>query len=554
MKRNAEKNKIRYFDTRKHTTLRQNIYKNLLFSKLSQFQQISLGTIVMPTYDISRPSQEAILRLESWYHGLLTRLRSECLVRSEGDFLISFKRDLSLWLVRDSISLKDDFVLTVFWNGHAVHFQINKGTSSFSSSGFFFSKEQFENIPDLVTFYQAHNKTNHSDYRPLPKPVRSPIKEDQNEYTEIDYDAMEKTTVAALTVPEVVSPSTSKLCYLQDHKLSLTSLNSVCSELTASSSALSPGTSASCLEISNLHWHMPRSDSFPVLPKRKVSLPTRDRGYVPGNPDYDRSRACAAMSVINLHNYQSPFIKPNNKPQTEELLEKFRQLLLMKKPESCAQLITAEDYRLLRLGKDLQLNGLLLILLPHGENVRNDLLERQRSLHYLCILSILPKAQSTQRCTVYNAWVQIARALFYQCGNAFSFLMLLDALCSDLVKSVVSKEYSWTLQQELELVAYRLHRCEPLPLSYPQINMQFINVLDNLWKWLQEGRHWVKRANFLSTEFSLKVLLGSKGLPMNTEKRYDKLAAMTQALKERCSLHRCSFHRLFAGHRLKLTN
>ncbi|EJW84540.1 hypothetical protein WUBG_04550, partial [Wuchereria bancrofti] len=61
--------------------------------------QISLGTIVMPTYDISRPSQEAILRLESWYHGLLTRLRSECLVRSEGDFLISFKRDLSLWLV-----------------------------------------------------------------------------------------------------------------------------------------------------------------------------------------------------------------------------------------------------------------------------------------------------------------------------------------------------------------------------------------------------------------------------------------------------------------------
>ncbi|EJW84539.1 hypothetical protein WUBG_04549 [Wuchereria bancrofti] len=269
---------------------------------------------------------------------------------------------------------------------------------------------------------------------------------------------MEKTTVAALTVPEVVSPSTSKLCYLQDHKLSLTSLNSVCSELTASSSALSPGTSASCLEISNLHWHMPRSDSFPVLPKRKVSLPTRDRGYVPGNPDYDRSRACAAMSVINLHNYQSPFIKPNNKPQTEELLEKFRQLLLMKKPESCAQLITAEDYRLLRLGKDLQAPG-------HS---------RQRSLHYLCILSILPKAQSTQRCTVYNAWVQIARALFYQCGNAFSFLMLLDALCSDLVKSVVSKEYSWTLQQELELVAYRLHRCEPLPLSYPQINMQFM--------------------------------------------------------------------------------
>ncbi|VDO16479.1 unnamed protein product [Brugia timori] len=47
----------------------------------------------MPTYDIPRPSQEAVLRLESWYHGLLTRFRSECLVQSEGDFLVSILED-----------------------------------------------------------------------------------------------------------------------------------------------------------------------------------------------------------------------------------------------------------------------------------------------------------------------------------------------------------------------------------------------------------------------------------------------------------------------------
>uniref|UniRef100_A0A1I8ECL7 Uncharacterized protein n=1 Tax=Wuchereria bancrofti TaxID=6293 RepID=A0A1I8ECL7_WUCBA len=78
--------------------------------------------------------------------------------------------------------------------------------------------------------------------------------------------------------------------------------------------------------------------------------------------------------------------------------------------------------------------------------------------------------------------------------------------------------------------------------------------LSSLVQTIMQGRDISHDENFLSTEFSLKVLLGSKGLPMNTEKRYDKLAAMTQALKERCSLHRCSFHRLFAGHRLKLTN
>ncbi|EFO19248.1 hypothetical protein LOAG_09246 [Loa loa] len=89
--------------------------------------RMSLVAAVTPTYDIPRPSHEAVLRLETWYHGMLTRLRSECLVRSEGDFL-----------VRDSISFKGDYVLTVFWNGHAIHFQINKDPSPFSSSGFFF--------------------------------------------------------------------------------------------------------------------------------------------------------------------------------------------------------------------------------------------------------------------------------------------------------------------------------------------------------------------------------------------------------------------------------
>ncbi|VDO17244.1 unnamed protein product [Brugia timori] len=92
---------------------------------------------------------------------------------------------------------------------------------------------------------------------------------------------------------------------------------------------------------------------------------------------------------------------------------KFRQLLLTKKPESCAQLITTEDYRLLRLGKNLrapikeaakfeQLNGLLLILLPHGENVRNDLLERLiDSFEHFHIISGIRRILHSFLCYVY---------------------------------------------------------------------------------------------------------------------------------------------------------
>ncbi|VDM96924.1 unnamed protein product [Onchocerca ochengi] len=236
--------------------------------------------------------------------------------------------------------------------------------------------------------------------RPLPKPFPSPVEEDQDEYSEIDYDAMEKATTAALIVQEepsnmgkneILNASMSNLDQLQNRNLSLISLNSVRSEnLTTSSVTSPPTTSVSCLDVSKLHWRIPRSDSFPALPKRKVPLPIRDSGCVVDNSDYDQPRTRTITSIssaIDLHNYRSPFIEPNNKPQSKQLLERFRQLLLTKKPESCAELITAEDYRLLRFGRNLQvsfkdtakfqqLNGLSLILLPHGQNVRNDLLER----------------------------------------------------------------------------------------------------------------------------------------------------------------------------------
>lgn len=44
-----------------------------------------------PTYDHPRPSCEGLLQMEPWYHGKITRYRSECLVQCEGDFLVIFR-------------------------------------------------------------------------------------------------------------------------------------------------------------------------------------------------------------------------------------------------------------------------------------------------------------------------------------------------------------------------------------------------------------------------------------------------------------------------------
>ncbi|VDK23131.1 unnamed protein product [Anisakis simplex] len=51
---------------------------------------MSVATASSPNYDVPRPSAECALRLEAWYHGQLTRVRAESLVRAEGDFLVRF--------------------------------------------------------------------------------------------------------------------------------------------------------------------------------------------------------------------------------------------------------------------------------------------------------------------------------------------------------------------------------------------------------------------------------------------------------------------------------
>lgn len=144
---------------------------------------------------------------------------------------------------------------------------------------------------------------------------------------------MEEITAEALVIPEetlatrrdkVPNALTSSL---QNHKLSLTPLNSTRSDLITSHGTLPSAASSSCLDVSKLHWRMQRSDSFPELPRRKSSFPVRDSGCVADHSDYDQPKAHTAIcasTVINLHSCCLPSVEPNIKAETEQLLEKFK--------------------------------------------------------------------------------------------------------------------------------------------------------------------------------------------------------------------------------------
>uniref|UniRef100_F1KWC0 Breast cancer anti-estrogen resistance protein 3 n=1 Tax=Ascaris suum TaxID=6253 RepID=F1KWC0_ASCSU len=629
---------------------------------------MSVATASSPNYDVPRPSAESTLRLECWYHGLLTRVRAESLVRAEGDFL-----------VRDSISSKGDFVLTVFWKGRAIHFQINRIHSSSSSTGFLFQfeDEQFESVSDLISFYQSHRRavtlssgctisnpvpktafvndsqpykeieqnyvkmffpqtakhgidrclsqqvllnqackflnrassvsnvdvnatssTSPKEHmtlsallnRPLPIPQRSPLQDDQSEYCEMDYDSMEPMKAPTAKSDDILDASTSSLARRLEHS-SLTSLSSV-KDTALNSNPISQ----SCQDItrrnSKLHWRLPRTDSAPSLPARKQSLPVRDSGCVADSSDYDQPRPshCADRpTLIDAVQYRSSLIDDENRPQTKELFEKFKSLLLKHTPEQCAALITYEDRRLLRFKRApnstedaRQCNGIALLLLPQGFSMRADLIERSRSLQFLCVLSIL-NGNRIERCCMLSAWIHIAHALIKVFGNAFSYLTIMSALRSKTISSIVTL---WTdlepavserFHLELAPSVQRLIECGTLPKECSEVTVPcvqplldllssspsstFLNTsslsaqIESLWKWLEMGREWALNSdrfeeaasaiytqpatdhdNFLSTEFSLRFLFGARGCSTDARIRYQKLAAVVDAVAERARL------------------
>ena len=85
-----------------------------------------------------------------WYHGTIPRKQAEKLVLDEGDFLI-----------RDSISLPGDFVLTVCRKGTPLHFMLNKQVHPDGAQlkvQYQFEEALFDTVPELIQFYMDNKR------------------------------------------------------------------------------------------------------------------------------------------------------------------------------------------------------------------------------------------------------------------------------------------------------------------------------------------------------------------------------------------------------------
>ncbi|XP_030623765.1 SH2 domain-containing protein 3C [Chanos chanos] len=135
--------------------------------------------------------------------------------------------------------------------------------------------------------------------------------------------------------------------------------------------------------------------------------------------------------------YQSPLLPAENKPLEMSVLKRVKELLAEVDPKTAAKHITRADCmvaRILGVTKEMQRmmgvgSGLELLTLPHGHQLRLDLLERYYTMSIMMAVDLLGCTGSTEeRAALLHKTIQLAAELKSNLGNMFGFAAVMRAL------------------------------------------------------------------------------------------------------------------------------
>ncbi|XP_073730180.1 SH2 domain-containing protein 3C [Misgurnus anguillicaudatus] len=135
--------------------------------------------------------------------------------------------------------------------------------------------------------------------------------------------------------------------------------------------------------------------------------------------------------------YQSTLLPAENKPLEMSVLKKVKELLAEVDPKTAAKHITLADCtvaRILGVTKEMQRmmgvsSGLELLTLPHGHQLRLDLLERFYTMSIMMAVDLLGCTGSTdERAALLHKTIQLAAELKSNMGNMYGFAAVMRAL------------------------------------------------------------------------------------------------------------------------------
>ncbi|XP_041642601.1 SH2 domain containing 3Cb [Cheilinus undulatus] len=156
------------------------------------------------------------------------------------------------------------------------------------------------------------------------------------------------------------------------------------------------------------------------------------------------------VSAFKPSQYRSQLMPKDNKPLEVSILRRVKELLAEVDPRTAAKHITKADCtvaRILEVTDEVKrmmgvTSGMELLTLPHGQQLRLDLLERFHTMATMLAVDILGCTGSTEeRAGLLHKIIQIAAELKSTMGNMFGFAAVMRAL---ELPQVSRLEQTWT--------------------------------------------------------------------------------------------------------------
>ncbi|VDM74588.1 unnamed protein product [Strongylus vulgaris] len=318
--------------------------------------------------------------------------------------------------------------------------------------------------------------------RPLPLPIRSPrnTQEDEEDYSEMDYDAMDGILDASsasindrgrsssmASIPGKISRQFQSCQNLSYRSQSPCAATKAAPPLPARP-PLPPRPNfrveqcTTAMEEANVNRSQPEErdsafmdydeprtklmeDDYDKLPPSRPRSSDLDRNRLSGSSDCDSAEG-GERDSRDSGIYSSPSPPDDHHASLSQVhLMQLKQYLLTKRPDEIALAISHEHAKMLRfLGLPENVdkkanNGLRQVLLPSGVILRQELLERVSMLHYSCLLSILSGARKDAP-LILKKWILIGVSMARH-GDAFACASIATALSEPTLRDL---SWLWT--------------------------------------------------------------------------------------------------------------
>lgn len=309
-----------------------------------------------------------------------------------------------------------------------------------------------------------------------------------------------------------------------------------------------------------------------------------------------------AQTAFDLENFSTLLLSSiENKPLDGTALNGVKNTLLESGSRVLAAHLTRADLELLNGTGECDLglgvtSGIELVTLPHGAQLRTDLIERTECLKLLVAVTILMSPDLNERAEIIHRWIQMAIDTKTAMGNLYGFTGLMLGLCMPEIQRLtntwhtVRQKYTdsaFNFESKLRSTLKAMNECTnpqapntTIPHLLPFMLLCERNLDDiysmhkhasSILQWestaadyglqmlfthLQEARaitqnlplyrrnadHILSDSNILDdltldmfrSEFHLKFLWGSKGATVDSEERHAKFQRVISTLSERC--------------------